>query len=49
MSVAVDFEDLVEIGSLLDLEGGLPIMLVFDSEGDAFGCGWINRRRILVK
>jgi len=48
MSFAIDFKDLVELGSPLDLEGGLAVMLISDGEGDAFDCGWISRRRILV-
>jgi len=48
MSLTPHFEDLVELGSPLDLEGGLAAMLISDGEGDAFDCGWISRRRILV-
>jgi len=44
VSVAVDFEDLVKLGSLLDPEGSLAIMLVFDGECNALERGWISRR-----
>lgn len=45
MSFAIDFKDLVELGSPLDLEGGLAVMLISDGEGDAPKRGWISRKR----